>query len=86
MATECTSLRALHSENIEQKRNDKLSKINFLLFLTINSVTTGVRELNITSQMSLPIMQRYASDLKSSQVKILFWTPNRGMRIQHTIK
>ena len=23
---------------------------------------------------------------KSSQVKILFWTPNRGMRIQHTIK
>ena len=28
-------------------------KFNFLLFLTINSVTTGVRELNGTSQMSL---------------------------------
>ena len=28
-------------------------KINFLLFLTINSVTTGVRELNGTSQISL---------------------------------
>ena len=28
-------------------------KFNFLLFLTINSVTTGVRELNVTSQISL---------------------------------
>ena len=28
-------------------------KFNFLLFLTINSVTTGVRELNGTSQISL---------------------------------
>ena len=28
-------------------------KNNFLLFLTINSVTTGVRELNGTSQISL---------------------------------
>ena len=27
--------------------------INFLLFLTINSVATGVRELNGTSQISL---------------------------------
>ena len=28
-------------------------KLNFLLFLTINSVTTAVRELNGTSQISL---------------------------------
>ena len=28
-------------------------KINLLLFLTLNSVTTGVRELNGTSQISL---------------------------------
>ena len=28
-------------------------KFNFLAFLTINSVTTGVRELNGTSQISL---------------------------------
>ena len=28
-------------------------KFYFLLFLTINSVTTGVRELNVTSQISL---------------------------------
>ena len=28
-------------------------KFNFLLFLTINSVTIGVRELNGTSQISL---------------------------------
>ena len=28
-------------------------KFNILLFLTINSVTTGVRELNGTSQMSI---------------------------------
>ena len=28
-------------------------KFNFLLFLTINSVTTGVRDLNGTSQISL---------------------------------
>ena len=28
-------------------------KFNFLLFLTINSVTTEVRELNGTSQISL---------------------------------
>ena len=28
-------------------------KFNFLLFLTINSVTIGVRELNETSQISL---------------------------------
>ena len=28
-------------------------KLNFLLFLTINSVTIGVRELNGTSQISL---------------------------------
>ena len=28
-------------------------KFNFLLFLTINSVTTGVREFNVTSQISL---------------------------------
>ena len=28
-------------------------KFNFLLFLTINSVTTGVQELNGTSQMTL---------------------------------
>ena len=28
-------------------------KFNFLLFLTVNSVTTGARELNGTSQISL---------------------------------
>ena len=28
-------------------------KFTFLLFLTINSVTTGVRELNVTSQIAL---------------------------------
>ena len=46
-------LRALHPENIDYKRNGKLSKFDFLLFLTINSVTTGARELNGTSQISL---------------------------------
>ena len=34
-------------------RNDKLSKKFCFAILTINSVTTGVRELNGTSQISL---------------------------------
>ena len=37
-------------------------KFNFLLFLTINSVTTAVRELNETCQISL-VKGRNARDL-----------------------
>ena len=44
----------LYIQKILTKREMiKCQKFNFLLFLTINSVTTGVRELNRTSQMSL---------------------------------
>ena len=38
---------------LTKKEMINFKKIIFLLFLTINSVTTGVRELNGTSQMSL---------------------------------
>ena len=34
-------------------RNDNCQKFNYIAILTINSVTTGVRELNETSQISL---------------------------------
>ena len=44
----------LYIQNILTKREMiNCQKFNFLLFLTINSVTTAVRELNGTSQISL---------------------------------
>ena len=45
--------RVLHSENIDKREIINCQQFNFLLFLTINSVTTGARELNGTSQISL---------------------------------
>ena len=36
-----------------KKEMIKYQKFNFLLFLTVNSVTTGVPELNGTGQISL---------------------------------
>ena len=44
----------LYIQKILSKREMiNCQKFNFLLFLTINSVTTAVRELNETSQISL---------------------------------
>ena len=46
--------RGLYIQKILPKREMRnCQKINLLLFLTINSVTTAVRELNGTSQISL---------------------------------
>ena len=50
----CLHDSGLYIEKISTKREMiNCQKINFLLFLTINSVTTGVRGLNGTSQVSL---------------------------------
>ena len=50
----CLHDSGLYIQKIMTKREMiKCQKFNFLLFLTINSVTTAVRELNGTSQISL---------------------------------
>ena len=50
----CLHDSGLYIQKILTKREMiNCQKFNFLLFLTINSVTTGVRELNGTSQISL---------------------------------
>ena len=46
-------LRALPQKILTKREIINCQKINFLLCLTMNSVTTGVRELKGTSQMSL---------------------------------
>ena len=46
----------LYTQKILTKREMiNCQKFNLLLFLTLNSVTTGVRELNGTSQIPLVI-------------------------------
>ena len=50
----CLHDSGLYIKKISTKREMiNCQKFNFLLFLTINSVTIGVRELNGTSQISL---------------------------------
>ena len=50
----CTHDPVLYIQKILTKREViNCQKFKFLLFLTINSVTTGVREMNWTSQMLL---------------------------------
>ena len=50
----CLHDSGLYIQKILNKREMiNCQKFNFLLFLTINSVTTAVRELNGTSQISL---------------------------------
>ena len=52
--TACMTQPGLYIQEISTKRElINCQKFNFLLFLTINSVTIGVRELNGTSQISL---------------------------------
>ena len=46
-------LRALHPEILTKREMVNCQKFDLLLFLTINSVTTGALELNGTSLMSL---------------------------------
>ena len=41
------------SENIDKREMINCQKFNFLLFLTINSVTIGARESKGTSEISL---------------------------------
>ena len=43
----------IHQENIDYLGNGKLSIIGLFALLTANSVTTGARELNGTSVISL---------------------------------
>ena len=62
-------------------------KFNFLLFLTINSVTTEVRELNETSQISL-VTHDAKGEMREIRgrldLAVLFtpFTPNRQNRNQ----
>ena len=52
--TACLHDSGLYIQKISTKREMiNCQKFNFLLFLTINSVTIGVRDLNGTSQISL---------------------------------
>ena len=54
LSDHCLHDSGLYIQKILTKREMSLyQKFNFLLFLTINYVTTGVRELNGTNQMSL---------------------------------
>ena len=54
LCNHCLHDSGLYIQKILTKREMiNCQKVNFLLFLTINSVTTAVRELNGTSQISL---------------------------------